>query len=321
MRDDTAPKPITNIRDTSAFKDKIKLASPEYNKGIWEIVDRSKPNDFIRLTHPEMEKLESLWTRFLPPGSDIGDKMTVPSDLLLAGTIPLTDVVMELDMDNNGKMYRFRIVIFEDYKEIIQDYMDGDSEDAVIVGVCIRQFTEPGTGNEIGFPITVFKDGDYINNVEMMYYRNIPNGYKQDAIPVVLGFLLQSGALGIWYGIQLALLNPVTKEAFVRAGKEKYKDSVCVGNGAIYRKGATRYIKRMKLHEGNFDTLLHSTGKSYTRHTLAWRVIGHWRHYQNGKSVFIKPYWKGLMKNIQKQDCRERKLVIPEEGKENDRSD
>lgn len=297
---------------------KIKLASPEDNKNIWALVDESKPNDFIRLTHPEMEKLENLWTRFLPPGSNMGDKTMIPSDLILAGTIPLTDFIMELDMDNNGKMYRFRIVIFENYREIIEYHLEKDADWAVIVGVCIRQFTEPGTGNEIGFPITVARDVDCINNVEKMYYRNVPNGYKQDAIPVGLAFLLQAGALGIWYGIQLALLNPVTKDAFVRAGKEKVRDTQVTEKGSTYRKGPTRYIKVRRLHEENFDRLLKGTGRNRERHTLAWRVIGHWRHYQNGKSVFIKPYWKGLLKDIQKEDCRERKIVIPEKGKEHD---
>ena len=221
-------------------------------------------------------------------------------------------------MDGDGKQYRFRIVIFEDYKEIIDRYLENDEESAVIVGICTRQFTEPGTGNEVGFPITIQKGEDYINNTEIMYFRNVPNGMKQEAIPQGLAFLLQAGALSIWYGIQLALLNPVTKEAFVRAGKAKYRDAQSTEKGSTYKKGPTRYIKVRRLHEGNFDRLLKGTGRSRERHTLAWRVIGHWRHYQNGKTVFIKPYWKGLLKDIQKEDCRERKIVLPEEGKEND---
>ena len=287
-----------------------RLADADENQLIWGEADKSRPNDYICLSKPEMVKMDSLWTRFL---SDPTDSFYIPSDLLLAGTVPLTDVVIDLDFDGDGRIYRFRIVIFEDYKEIIQEFFESDSKETVMVGLCIRQFIDPGTGNEVGFPITVAKDLDYINNVETMYYRNIPNGYKQDAIPKPYAYILQSGALSVWYGIQLALLNPITKEAFTRAGKEKYKDSLMTGNGMVYRKGPTRYIRRLRLHEENFDKLIRGTGKTYTRHTLAWRVIGHWRHYKNGQMIFVKPYWKGLMKDIHKQDFRNRKIVIPDE--------
>lgn len=33
--------------------------------------------------------------------------------------------------------------------------------------------------------------------------------------------------------------------------------------------------------------------QKYTRHCEAWGVRGHYRHYKNGKVVFIKPYTKG----------------------------
>lgn len=300
------------VTQSPEWQEKIELANDDKNRFAWDQADRSRPNDFIVLNHREMEKLEDLWTRFLPPDSEFADKVLIPSDLLLAGTIPLTDVILELDMDGDGKMYRFRIVIFEDYRELIQRFLNEKTDGCFMVGMCIRQFTDPGTGNEIGFPITISKNNNFINNVEEMFYRKVPNGYKQDRIPKMLAAFLQAGALSIWYGVQLALLNPVTKEAFTKDGKEKYKDSVSVNNGKSYRKGPTRYVRRLKMNEENFNKLLRKTDREYTRHTLAWRVIGHWRHYKNGRSVFIKPYWKGLMKDIQKADYKERKVIVPD---------
>ena len=300
------------LMNSPLWQENTRLASMEENSFVWGEVNKSRPNDYIRLKKPEMIKMDSLWTRFLPSDATPADEFYIPSDLLLAGTIPLTDVVLDLEFDGDGKMYRFRVVIFENYREIIQAFFDSDSNETVMVGLCIRQFTEPGLGNEVGFPITVAKDLNYINNVETMYYRGVPNGFHQETIPKMLAYILQSGAMSVWYGIQLALLNPVTKEAFIKAGKEKYKDSISIGNAAVYRKGPTRYIRRLNLHQENFDRLLQGTGKSYERHTLAWRVIGHWRHYKNGQTIFIKPYWKGVMKDIQKQDYRERKVIVPE---------
>ena len=33
--------------------------------------------------------------------------------------------------------------------------------------------------------------------------------------------------------------------------------------------------------------------KEYKRHTLGWDVVGHLRHYKNGKVAYVKPYHKG----------------------------
>lgn len=305
-----------DIMSKDIFQKKVPLATLQRNKEIWELVDMSKPNDLVRLNHAEMEALENLWTQFIPEETRQTDKLIVPADLILAGTIPLMDVIIEADIDDNGKEYTFRVVIFEDYRERLMKYLaEDDVEYALLVGVAIRWFNgkvRGEMGNEVAFPISVMKGEDGLNNIEVMFYRGVPNGYKQDEIPQALAFLMQASALSIWYGIQIALLNPVTKEAFVHNGKQKWRDSETTGNGATVRRGAKRYIKVMRLHQENFQKLVHGVGRTRERHTLAWRVIGHWRRYQNGKKVFIKPYWKGLMKDRAKEECRERKIVIPE---------
>jgi hypothetical protein len=40
--------------------------------------------------------------------------------------------------------------------------------------------------------------------------------------------------------------------------------------------------------------------KTYERHTEAWTVSGHPRHYKNGKVIYIKPYVKGNGEKITK---------------------
>ncbi len=44
--------------------------------------------------------------------------------------------------------------------------------------------------------------------------------------------------------------------------------------------------------------------RPYTRHIEAWEVKGHYRHYKNGKTVYIKPYQKG------EGEINEKKYVI-----------
>lgn len=54
---------------------------------------------------------------------------------------------------------------------------------------------------------------------------------------------------------------------------EKKHDTVYVSNKAY------QYEERGKRHN--------------QRHTESWSVRGHWRHYKNGKTVFIEPFTKG----------------------------
>ncbi len=39
--------------------------------------------------------------------------------------------------------------------------------------------------------------------------------------------------------------------------------------------------------------------KHYERHMLGWTVRGHWRTYQNGKKVWIKPHVRGDKDNVE----------------------
>jgi hypothetical protein len=43
----------------------------------------------------------------------------------------------------------------------------------------------------------------------------------------------------------------------------------------------------------SFDYSNEGAKRAYQRHTESWKVRGHWRHYKNGKSVWIEPYTKG----------------------------
>lgn len=41
--------------------------------------------------------------------------------------------------------------------------------------------------------------------------------------------------------------------------------------------------------------------RKYTRRTESWSVIGHYRHYKNGKTVYIEPCIKGQGKRVKKE--------------------
>lgn len=51
--------------------------------------------------------------------------------------------------------------------------------------------------------------------------------------------------------------------------------------------------KSILLKDGIVFSHVYQDVRPYTRHTAAWEVRGHYRHYKNGKVVFIKPHTKG----------------------------
>lgn len=135
--------------------------------------------------------------------------------------------------------------------------------------------------------------------------------YDWEQIEGFFASVLESVALSLWCAIQMFLLNPVTKE-FIGAPKvEKETDSKRLKNGK-QGKRVVRYVRHYYINE---DALAAIKGEAEKRRCTcpAWYVIGHWRHYKNGKSVFVQPYWKGEMRKTKTAvEARQREIVIKE---------
>jgi hypothetical protein len=120
-------------------------------------------------------------------------------------------------------------------------------------------------------------------------------------------------ALMTWYQIQLALLNPLTKVCF-----REHKLPVHSTNKNRKSKRPIRYIKRLTFSASEFNDAINpehlecKDGK-YTRKTMIWHVAGHWHRTKNGKRVFVKGYWKGPLRDLEKNkhlfEPREREIV------------
>ena len=81
------------------------------------------------------------------------------------------------------------------------------------------------------------------------------------------------------------------------------------------KRRVVRYIKKHVITAEDLEQTSFKGKSGFTRHTPIWYVIGHWRHYSDGKKVFIKPYWKGEMRHLRIDlDGREREIVIEEGG-------
>ncbi len=280
----------------SALNDSpVCFLSDEENRALWEDICQTSPSDHICLKGKDDDAICGLWQS----GSQING---IPSDLFFARTIPLMDcsiTVDERDKDRErGRVVDYRVVIFPDYEERIE------KDDIAVVGAALME----GAGKVV-IPIQVGKGIDRIMTGRIGW-RDIDKAQREHLARHISEQDIVSGIyamLATWYGIQIALLHPTVKDVFrhplkerVNGGREK---------GKKRHKRIVRYVKRHEIHADDIEAAY--SGKEYTRHTLVWYVIGHWRHYANGKKVFIKPYWKGALRDLKRNlDEREREIEI-----------
>lgn len=288
--------------NNSVFNDmNIEFLNESENNFLIQEISKSCSTDIVNLTRESDEELIYLWEKR-------GEKVTIPSDLFFAQTIPLMDVEISVDeRKQGGIVVNYRVVIFDNYKEKL------DSEDIETVGAVII----PVQGiTEIIIPIRILNGFDSILNGSIGF-RNMTK-FQRDSISKNLSVAQIAQqmieAMETWYGLQIALLHPTVKEVFLNpenAKRNQLKEHM--------NKNSKKKIKYVKKHIVNPEDLkkkIHGESKNFSRKALIWYVTGHWRTYKNGNKVFINPYFKGALRETKKlSDMREREIIIG--GKEN----
>lgn len=273
--------------------------SEDENKKVWGKIKSCKPTDLIELNRDSVDSLIELIS------FDKNKLSGIPSDILFLDTVPLPDVMVKCKFSNG--IENFRVVIYPDYKQCIDN---SDDNHPAKVGAIIIDIDN----SKIFMEIEVLKGFDYIITSNIVGYYKLPINVREFIInKLSAGDFLKSFSenLTIWYGIQIALLNPIIKEVFVK----NTTTDIIKEEHNIKKKGKTKKkIKYIKRHVLNADDINRRHNSHYERKTLSWYVIGHWRTYKNGKRVFIKPYWKGILRDSKKygSDIRERDIVIPD---------
>ena len=146
-------------------------------------------------------------------------------------------------------------------------------------------------------------------------YRHL-SAYDREQFTEPFMKLLNSSlcsTLGIWYGIQIALLHPLTKSTFSKPGVRQYRtpDS----NENCKKRNKVKYIKTHVVTASAVDSALFgdeggSCAKPMNRRKLLWYEVGHWRNYKDGRSLFVRPYWKGALRYVKGiGDDRERTIA------------
>ena len=280
----------------------LQILETEKTEKIWRDACRTKPSDHVLLMGKDDNALCDLWKSTCSDEFKITG--VIPSDIFFAGTVPLLDcqiTVDERDVDpEKGNICDYRVVIFPDYKERI----NADHENPVCVGTVVFQ---EGALKMI-IPINVVCGINKIVFIGVGFINVSEDFYSEVANKLSMQFIgnLAYALLTTWYGIQIALLHPTVKNVFQSPQKEKV---VVDGKmkGKKKNKRVTRYMKRFVVKALDIERFLYGGDKSYNRRALVWYVIGHWRHYSDGKKVFVQPYWKGALRDIKKNlDDRDR---------------
>lgn len=294
-----------------SIKDKVARLLPEkLNQQCLDKLRSSRPTDYINLTTKEDHFLIELWEKGMTG-------VTIPSDLFFARTVPLMDCVIAVDeSDIGGVTSKYRVMIFDEYKEILDALKNENTTSAACVGIVstlIDKAVVPQDGvvkifdAPLFIPILVQYGADSLlfggigsNDMKFLEYAKPTNG-------VISQWFISM--METWYGIQIALLHPAVKDVF------KYpqitKDSEALPKKKQYKR-KVKYIRKHYLTVDKLEAVSKShEARKYDRKCLAWYVIGHWRTYKDGKKTFVMPYWKGVLRNVKQSadsDIREREI-------------
>lgn len=244
-------------------------------------IQSSSVTDKIKMTSKEDAFIIDLWTHGLDKHN-----LTIPSDLFFAKTIPLLDC--EISISDEKATIKYRVVVFDDYADIIER----NTASPACVGVLI--LNKPFE-TDIYIPLLVIDGCESLAIDQRSYVLS-----REATTKIFLD------TMATWYGIQIALLHPTIKEVFLHPST--------ASNSEMKRRerNEKRHVKYVKKHIVNIDDLIRCAEKTKRiKKCLAWYVIGHWRHYKDGKQIFVKPYWKGALRELKGnagEEARERDM-------------
>lgn len=272
----------------------------EDNREFWSEINATSPSDLIALTWDDIIQLQRLWHKDAPEDKAVGAE--TPADLLFTGSVPLTDVEICI-RDSSAPDATYRIVIFPDYRRIITENEEA-RVGAVVLKVGPAQLACPLYVIQ-GINGIVFVDGTGHNGMTEELRRKMK-------MPISVLTEMTGFVMTVWYGVMIALLHPVVKDAFHKGGRQKEKETDTDARGN--KKRIVRYVRRRIVNTDELTAAITGNGKSRTYHALVWHVVGHWRQLPSGKKTFVRPYWKGALRSMKRNlDDVERQLVLPEE--------
>lgn len=244
----------------------------------------------------------------------------IPSDILFAKTVPMTDFNIEILESKPSKTIHptVRVILLDDYQGSI-DLIDPD-DDTLFTGLGVVMFTYKKPLNiSLYVVFGVFPNNEeiFIMNQICLYgcssvieYQNKMKRFNALIFSEEQMNMLARSILKMWYGIQVSLLNPVIKEGFHR--ETHLVEPTTTPTKKNLKKPPIRYKKVVYLNDEFIDSD-ERIKRIFTRKTQCWYVTGHWRNQPTKKGhikIFIQGYWKGISRDTKTADPREREVIL-----------
>ncbi len=279
----------------------------------------TKPTHDVKITNEFGNKLMDICDKSNTNISEAG----IPSDILFAKTVPMTDFNIEiLESEQNKTVHpTVRVALLDDYQSSV-DLID-PNDDLMFTGLGVVMFTYNRPLNislYVVFGVMPHNEEIVMMNQICLYgcsssidYQKKMRKYNPLMFSEDQMNRLVRSILKLWYGIQVSLLNPVIKEGFHRE-TQLVEKPITTTNKKNLKKPPIRYKKVVYLTDEFIDSD-ERIKKIFTRKTQCWYVTGHWRNQatkDGHKRIFIQGYWKGISRDTKTADPRERELVLEE---------
>lgn len=287
------------------------------NNLFWEKTKETLPSDEVIFeTYDDVEKISTFW---MPEDYNLNG---VPADIIFNKTVPITDMVLNFKNMGDEKdpfSISFRVFLYNDYKDIVDHVRKNDNCLGIIGGIIPfwKYNTKKNTKQKrrlVAYPIAIGAQTDFIISINIAYKNCSREEVNSVPLPEIHKF--SSVILSAFYGCQLALLNPIIEKVFSKA-RENCIESRKITNGESHvKKRKIMYIKRYYIREKDITKSIDDYRTRNVKCPLWW-VIGHKRHYKNGKTIWIPGYWKGVDRNkvkalseTESMDLRQRLIDI-----------
>lgn len=324
-----------------AFLDpRMPVLSGETGGVMWSKISQyiNKPSDSIILNDPDAGYLESFWRPKENPYEN-----GVPADIVFAKTLPMTNFEIQIMgssySQDKGEPVRFRFMIFDGWEETVDHILSNDNDDESGIIGAFGHYAANVNDMFAYLPVVVKKGEDELQFLGAGWkFGKVAKAEYKDAEAAFVSYGLAAlefiapTMIGIWYGAELSMLNPLTKVIFTKPKTETYEPSIApyqhIPMSTRLNKTKKRKLNYVRKHVIPIDsfknamtTSVEVVGKgghrSFTRKTLSWYVIGHWRKLHSGESVFVKGHWRGPLRKV-KQNLdlgRDRTIELPNQQK------
>lgn len=277
-----------------------------------------RPIDSLTFDESGAEKAKNFWKERiqideLPPDGELN------ADILLSGIVPVYDMLLETTTEKkHGEILYARIMIRPDLIEMVSQ-ISGEIYAGILLAYTevikyLIPFKISANSDHIIFPdeygIWSTTPGEYdfyANNPDVVALYDISNWKSY---------------LELWYGTMWVVLHPIARHV-IRKNSESTTDVVDTYDTdietPISSDGQTviKYVKTIVITEEDFKRIESVISKIKKD---CWPVTGHWRNQPTKKGYvrkFIKPYWKGPLRDLKMHETRIRELIYEESDLKN----